>query len=118
MNNPLPLEIIMVDLASIILGGFQESLISVFGDTIGWIIGHAIIVLCLVVILFAIMGRDHIISNSGLGRSESVDFGVFLLLTLTLYFVYTSVFVFASGASFGLAVISSLSIRWMVTILG
>jgi len=118
LNNPLPPELIMFDVASIVLGDFQASLTSVFGNSIGWAIGHSIIFICFAAIFFGIRERDHIINNSGIGKRESVDFGVFVLLTLALYFIYTSAFDFASGASWGIAAASSLSIRWMVTVLG
>ena len=38
----------MFDLASTILGTFQDDLVSVFGDSIGWAVGHAILLVTLV----------------------------------------------------------------------
>ena len=33
----------MVDIASLILGDFQDSLVDVFGSSFGWLIGHLIV---------------------------------------------------------------------------
>ena len=108
----------MFDLASAILGTFQEDLVSVFGDSIGWIVGHAILLTTLVIMVFAIRERDHVIKNSGIGRSQAIDFGTFLLLTLALFYFYSAVCGFAMIPSLIIAATSSLSLRWMVTILG
>ena len=48
----------MFDLASTILGTFQDDLVSVFGDSIGWAVGHAILLATLVAMVFAIRERD------------------------------------------------------------
>tara|TARA_B100000927_G_scaffold37051_1_gene26573 strand:+ start:140 stop:448 length:309 start_codon:yes stop_codon:yes gene_type:complete len=101
-----------------VFGEFQNELTSVFGDIIGWLIGHVILFLSLGAIIFGIRERNHIMNNSGLGRSHALDLCVFLLLTAILYSVYTTIFQFESGASLTLAATSSLSLRWMVTVLG
>ena len=46
----------MVDVASMILGEFQDSLVGVFGSSFGWLIGHLIVlsVLTLVILSTAI----------------------------------------------------------------
>lgn len=108
----------MLDIASVVLGGFQDDLSSTFGDSIGWAVGHAILLIFLGVLFFGIRGRDHIINHSGVGRSEALDLGVFLLLTLSLYYINSSMFDFELGASLGLAAAASLFLRWMVTVLG
>ena len=108
----------MFDLASTILGTFQDDLVSVFGDSIGWVVGHAILLATLVAMVFAIRERDHVINNSGLGRSQAIDFGTSLLLTLALFYFYSAVCGFATLPSLIIGVTSSLSLRWMVTILG
>ena len=118
MNNPRPPPWIVVDLASMVFGEFQDELTSVFGDIIGWAIGHFILFLSLGAIILGIRERNHIINNSGLGRSHALDLCVFFLLTAVLYFVYTTIFQFESVASWALAATSSLSLRWMVTVLG
>ena len=108
----------MFDLASIVLGTFQGELVSVFGASVGWFVGHAILLAALVTVVFAIRERDHVVKNSGLGTSQAIDFGVFLLLTLSLFYFYGTVCGFASGPSLVLGAISTLFLRWMVTILG
>ena len=35
----------MVDIASMVLAGFQDTLVSAFGSTLGWAIGHIIVLL-------------------------------------------------------------------------
>ncbi|MDG1541153.1 MAG: hypothetical protein P8Q46_06365 [Candidatus Thalassarchaeaceae archaeon] len=108
----------MFDLASIMLGTFQGELVSVFGSSIGWFVGHAILLAALVAVVFGIRERDHVIKHSGLGRSQAIDFGFFLLLTLSLFYFYSTVCGFASGPSLVVGVVSALFLRWMVTILG
>ena len=108
----------MFDLASTILGTFQDDLVSVFGDSIGWAVGHAILLATLVAMVFAIRERDHVINNSGLGRTQVFDLGTFLLLTLALFYFYSAVCGFATIPSLIVGATSSLSLRWMVTILG
>jgi len=106
------------DLASIVLGTFQGELVSVFGDSIGWFVGHSILLAALVAVVFAIRERDHVMKHSGLGRSQAIDFGIFLLLTLSLFYFYSTVCGFASGPSLVVGAISTLFLRWIVTILG
>ena len=108
----------MFDLASTMLGTFQDDLVSVFGDSIGWAVGHAILLATLVAMVFAIRERDHVIKNSGIGRSQAIDFGTSLLLTLALFYFYSAVCGFAMIPSLIIGAISSLSLRWLVTILG
>lgn len=108
----------MFDIASNILGPFQTDLVSFFGDSIGWFVGHAILLAALVTMVFAIRERDHVINNSGLGRGQALDLATFLILTLALFYFFTAVCGFASGPSLVVGATSSLFLRWMVTILG
>ena len=108
----------MFDLASIVLGTFQGELVSVFGDSIGWFVGHAILLAALATLVFAIRERDHVIKHSGLGRSQAIDFGVSLLLTLALFYFFSAICGFASIPSLVVGVTSALFLRWMVTVLG
>ncbi|MFL2974726.1 MAG: hypothetical protein ACJZ42_00180 [Candidatus Thalassarchaeaceae archaeon] len=108
----------MFDLASIMLGTFQGELVSVFGASVGWFVGHAILLAALVAVVFAIRERDHVVKYSGLGRSQAIDFGIFLLLTLSLFYFYGTVCGFASGPSLVFGAISTLFLRWLVTTLG
>jgi hypothetical protein len=106
------------DLASTILGPFQNDLESVFGDSIGWFVGHAILLATLMAMVFAIREREHVIKHSGLGRSQALDFGTFLILSLVFFYFYSAICGFASGPSLLVAATSSLFLRWMVIILG
>jgi len=108
----------VLDLASTILGSFQNDLVSVFGASIGWFVGHIILLATLVAIVFAIRERDHVINHSGIGRSQAIDIGTFLLLTLVFFYFYGTLCDFASIPSLILGATSSLFLRWMVTILG
>jgi len=106
------------DLASLVLGTFQGELVSVFGDSIGWFVGHAILLAALATLVFAIRERDHVIKHSGLGRSQAIDFGVSLLLTLALFYFFSAICGFASIPSLVVGATSALFLRWMVTVLG
>ena len=108
----------MFDIASIVLGTFQGELVSVFGDSIGWFVGHAILLAALATLVFAIRERDHVVKHSGLGRSQAIDFGVFLLLTMALFYFYSAICGFASIPSLVVGATSALFLRWMVTVLG
>ena len=108
----------MVDIASKVLGGFQDDLISAFGDALGWTIGHLILLGIAGSVVLGIRNRDHIINHSGLGRTQAYDGAVTLITTILLFYIYTSIFNFDSFASVGISVASSLSLRWMVTVLG
>ncbi|MBR79514.1 MAG: hypothetical protein CMA88_01840 [Euryarchaeota archaeon] len=108
----------MIDVASIVLGGFQEDLVSAFGNSMGWAFGHLIILVMISLLVLGLRERDHIINNSGFGRNQAIDGFATLSLTVLLYYIYTSTFDFDSTASVAISVGSSLSLRWMVTVLG
>ena len=50
----------MVDLASMLFGDFQDSIVSTFGDTLGWVIGHALIAGLVALGWCSWIGRTHI----------------------------------------------------------
>ena len=108
----------MVDIASLLLGSFQDSLVSVFGTSIGWSIGHLILLAGAGLAILALKERRHIISNSGFNMQHAWDGIATLLVTIFLFFIYTSIFEFEPVASLGISLASSISLRWMITILG
>jgi len=108
----------MVDIASTVFGSFQDSLVSVFGSSAGWAIGHLILLGFVGLAIFGIKEREHIINHSGVGRKQTSDAMVTLGLTILLFYLYTSIMGFATFASVGIAGASSLSMRWLITILG
>ena len=108
----------MVDIASLLLGSFQDSLVSVFGTSIGWAIGHLILLAGAGLAILALKERRHIISNSGLKKQHAWDGIATLLVTIILFYIYTSIFEFEPVASLGISLSSSISLRWMITILG
>lgn len=108
----------MVDIASLLLGGFQDSLVSVFGSSIGWAIGHLILLAGAGLVIFALRERRHIISNSGFNKQHAWDGIATLLVSIILFYIYTSIFEFETVASLGISLASSISLRWMVVILG
>jgi len=106
------------DVASLILGKFQDDLVSLFGDSLGWVVGHVILLASIATMVFAVRERDHVIKHSGLDRSLAIDFGTFLLMTLALFYFYSAVCGFGFIPSIAVGATSSLFLRWMVTILG
>ncbi len=108
----------MIDLASMVLMGFQDDIVLVFGETLGWLIGHLILLGALTMAVVAIRERDHILNQSGVDRSTIWDASLVVGLTLVQYQVFTSVFGFDPLASIALAVLSSFMIRWLVNVLG
>jgi hypothetical protein len=101
-----------------VLKGFQDDIISAFGETAGWLIGHLIILGIFALAVVAIRERDHILDQSGFDRTTLWDAFFLVVLTLVLYLVFTSTFAFESVPSLALAAVSAISIRWMVNVLG
>jgi len=108
----------VIDLASIVLRGFQDDIISTFGETAGWLVGHLIILGTLTLAVMAIRERDHILDQSGFDRTTVWDASLLVVLTLVLYLAFTSAFGFESAPSVALAAVSAISVRWMVNVLG
>ncbi len=108
----------MIDLASLVLMGFQDDLVLTFGDTVGWLIGHLVLLGALTVVVVAIRERDYIFNQSGFDRSTIWDALLVVGLTLMQLQVFTSTFGFDPLASIALAVLSSFMIRWLVNVLG
>ncbi|MDP7002206.1 MAG: hypothetical protein QF911_01345 [Candidatus Thalassarchaeaceae archaeon] len=108
----------MIDIASIVLGGFQDDLVNVFGSSFGWLIGHLIILGTLALATLAVANRDHILNRSGINRGMALDVVAFFILSAILFWVFTGSFGFSSGPSAWLAAASSLSIGWAIKVLG
>ena len=78
----------MVDLASMLFGDFQDSIVTTFGDTLGWVIGHALIAGLVALGWYSWIGRNHIRKQSGWGRSDLRDITTIIALTMAQYVVY------------------------------
>ncbi|MEC7744444.1 MAG: hypothetical protein VYB86_04000 [Candidatus Thermoplasmatota archaeon] len=107
----------MVDLASPVLGGFQDTLEAAFGPSWGWVAGHAIVLSIALLLVMMIRNRDHIMSESGFGKSHMADAVVVLALVGVQYVIYTDSMDFPASTSFVLGIIGALSLRWMVLVL-
>lgn len=107
----------MVDIASMILAGFQDDLVSAFGASIGWVFGHIILIFLLISILWIIQNREHIISESGWGYPNLMDISVIIMLTVVQYVIYVNLFDFPSTASGGLSIFWALTLRWHILVL-
>jgi len=106
----------MVDVASPVLGGFQDSIVDAFGAAAGWWVGHLLVVGILALSVVALQNRHHIANHSGFGRSTLMDAAATLALTAIQYSVFTGMFAWPDGISLVLAAISSLSLRWHLLI--
>ena len=93
----------MFDLASAVFGDFQDSIVATFGDSLGWVVGHALIVGTVALLWFTWTGRNHIRKESGWGRSTLLDMATVTALTLAQYAVYTGTLGYPIGASLGVA---------------
>ena len=89
----------MVDVASMILGEFQDSLVDVFGSSFGWLIGHLIVLSVLTLVILSIRNRDHIISESGYGSRNLAQALAVVGMTAAQYVVYTGNLGFPSTTS-------------------
>ncbi len=106
----------MVDVASPVLGGFQNSIVDAFGATAGWWIGHLLVVGILALSVAALQNRHHIANHSGFGRSTLMDATATLALTAIQYSVFTSTFGWPEGVSLALGGICALTLRWHLLI--
>jgi hypothetical protein len=107
----------MIDIASLVLAGFQDDLVSAFGTSLGWIIGHMVVIFLALSIIWVIQNRNHIAKESGWGYPNLMDISVFVLLTVTQYLVYVNLLEFPNTASWGLAIFWTFTLRWHVLVL-
>ena len=106
----------MVDLASPVLGGFQDSLDAAFGASIGWIAGHLILFGALALVTLAIRNRDHIVSQSGFSRETLVDAAATATATIILFAIFTNTFGWPLAPALAISLAAALSFRWHVLI--
>jgi len=106
----------MVDVASPVLGAFQDSIVDAFGAAAGWWVGHLLVVGILALSVVALQNRHHIVNHSGFGRSTLMDATATLALTAIQYSVFTGVFDWPEGVSLALGVICTLTLRWHLLI--
>ena len=106
----------MVDLASSVLGGFQDSLDGAFGAAVGWVAGHLILVGAVALVTLAIRNRDHIVNQSGFSRDTLVDVAATGAATLFLFAIFTNTFGWPLAPALALALVSAMSLRWHVLI--
>jgi|TARA_Y100001949_G_scaffold161740_1_gene154233 hypothetical protein len=106
----------MVDVASSVLGGFQDSIVDAFGATAGWWVGHLLVVGILALSVVALQNRHHIANHSGFGRSTLMDATAILVLTAIQYSVFTGTFAWPEGVSLVLGIICAMTLRWHLLI--
>ncbi len=107
----------MDDIASLVLGDFQETIVDAFGSSLGWFIGHSIVLFLTLSIFWAIKNRHHILNESGWGRNNLKDISVIILLTFIQYIIFTNTLNFPEGASIGIAFLSTMTLRWHILVL-
>ena len=107
----------MFDLASTVFGDFQDSIVATFGDSLGWVVGHALIVGTVALLWFTWTGRNHIRKESGWDNSTLLDMATVTALTLAQYAVYTGTLGYPIGASLGVAFAGTMFVRWCVNVL-
>ena len=107
----------MFDLASAVFGDFQDSIVATFGDSLGWVVGHALIVGTVALLWFTWTGRNHIRTESGWDNSTLLDMATVSALTLAQYAVFTGTLGYPIGASLGVACAGTMFVRWCVNVL-
>ncbi len=107
----------MFDIASAVFGDFQDSIVATFGDTLGWLVGHALIVGTAALLWLSWTGRNHIRAKSGWDKSTLFDMATVAVLTLAQYAVFTGNFGFPVLPSIGVAFAGAMFARWCVNIL-
>lgn len=106
----------MVDLASPVLGGFQDSLDGAFGASVGWVAGHLILVGAVALVTLAIRNRNQIVNQSGFSRDTLVDVAATGAATLLLVTIFTNTFGWPLAPALALALVSAMSLRWHILI--
>ena len=107
----------MVNVASVLLGDFQDSLVDVFGSLGGWLMGHAIVLSMVALIVLSIRNRDHIVNESGYGREHFTQATAVVLMTGLQYVFYTGSLGFPGTMSMVLGITGALSALWMINVL-
>jgi len=107
----------MVDLASMLFGDFQDSIVATFGDTLGWVVGHALIVGLIALVWYTWIGRNHIRTQSAWGISDIRDIATILAVTMAQYAVYTGNFGYPDGPALAVAFAATMFARWCVNVL-
>ncbi len=107
----------MVDLASPILGAFQDNLNDAFGAEMGWIFGHLLILLVIIILWQVWSNRKHIQTQSGWSKSTLSEMAILAIITLIQVVIYVNSFTFPMVESLGLAITSTLILRWFVNVL-
>ena len=107
----------MVNLARLLLGGFQESLVDVFGSSGGWLVGHAIVLSIVSLIVMSIRNREHIVNESGYGRKHFSQATAVIFMTGLQYVFYTGSLGFPGTMSLVLGITGALSAMWMINVL-
>ena len=107
----------MVDFASMLFGDFQDSIVTTFGDTIGWVVGHALIAGLVALVWYTWIGRNHIRTQSGGGMPEIRDIATILAVTMAQYIVYTGNLDYPEGPSLAIAFSATIFARWCINVL-
>ena len=106
----------MADLASMVLGSVQDTIVEAFGTTTGWLVGHLIVLGIMALAVVAVQNRKHMVAHSGFGRGTFQDLAIIIALTAVQYIIFTGTFNFSENVSFWLAIISTLILRWHILI--
>jgi len=106
----------MADLASMVLGSVQDTIVEAFGTTTGWLVGHLIVLGIMALAVVAVQNRKHMVVHSGFGRGTFQDLAIIIALTAVQYIIFTGTFNFSENVSFWLAIISTLILRWHILI--
>ncbi len=104
----------MLDLASMVFGDFQDNIIATFGEDIGWLVGHLLLLGIAATLWLSWSNRDHIRTQSGWNKSTLTDLATIGALTLAQYVIFTGTFGFPIIASIGLAFAFSLCFRGLI----
>ena len=108
----------MSDIPTVVFGPLQEDIDIVFGETIGMLLGHLLIIAIIAIIVVAFQNRRHVYEKSGFDKNAAIDIFSILLLSIIQFIIFTSIFGLAQSASVLLAVIGSLLLKWVMYMVG
>ena len=71
----------MSDIPTVVFGPLQEDIDIVFGETIGMLLGHLLIIAIIAIIVVAFQNRRHVYEKSGFDKNAAIDIFSILLLS-------------------------------------
>jgi len=107
----------MVNVASPLMGGAYDTLVSAFGTDVAWVLGHIAIVALIAALISVMRNWTRISEGAQLTRGHAFDALAIVLFTAIQTQYFTSSLAWPLLQAVLIAVSSTLSLRWCVNVL-